>query len=325
MTDSIDFTFVVTTYNQQNTIIQTLESIKYQISKYGKKYRIQLIISDDCSSDNNVRMIELWLEKNKNLFSLINKLYYDNNNGTCHNFSKALSLVKGKYFKEIAGDDLLPENNVFKFLIQLDTYDFIMAPTLIFDGDIVTTNKKKYRTELRQAFYSYNDLKTLVKTAVPIKGGAVWNKKFNSKLLLDFVCNYRLVEDRPFWYIMFQENKLLRFKFDNSITLLYREGGGSTKHSTSYSRHKNDIKKMQNDLLASKDLNFVCRESILCERYNLKYINLSNIIVKIIDFRYRREINQLWEEIFLPEIDTNQKYINEIIRSSNDFISDNFT
>lgn len=34
---TMDYTFMLTTYNQEKYVVQALESIKYQIETYGKK------------------------------------------------------------------------------------------------------------------------------------------------------------------------------------------------------------------------------------------------------------------------------------------------
>ena len=50
---------VVITYKSANTILETLESFKQQTYK-----NIELIVSDDCSPDHTVEVVEEWI-KNK--------------------------------------------------------------------------------------------------------------------------------------------------------------------------------------------------------------------------------------------------------------------
>ena len=49
----------VITYNSSKTVVETLESIKNQ--SYSN---IELVVSDDCSPDNTVELVQQWLEKN---------------------------------------------------------------------------------------------------------------------------------------------------------------------------------------------------------------------------------------------------------------------
>ena len=51
---------VVITYNNSNYIEETLESIKSQTYN-----NIELIVSDDCSTDKTVEITEEWIDKNE--------------------------------------------------------------------------------------------------------------------------------------------------------------------------------------------------------------------------------------------------------------------
>ena len=57
---------IVITYNSSKFVLETLESI------YNQTYsNIELIISDDCSSDETINICQNWLYKNKNRFKNI--------------------------------------------------------------------------------------------------------------------------------------------------------------------------------------------------------------------------------------------------------------
>ena len=51
------FTFIVTCYNQADVIPYMLESIKYQIEKFGQGQEFQLIVTDDGSRDDSCLVI----------------------------------------------------------------------------------------------------------------------------------------------------------------------------------------------------------------------------------------------------------------------------
>ena len=56
-------TVVVITYNSSKYVIETLDSI------YNQTYtNLELIISDDCSKDDTIKICEDWLKKNGNRF-----------------------------------------------------------------------------------------------------------------------------------------------------------------------------------------------------------------------------------------------------------------
>ena len=54
---------VVITYNSSHYVLETLESIKSQTYK-----NIELIVTDDCSSDDTIFLCQNWIEKNKSNF-----------------------------------------------------------------------------------------------------------------------------------------------------------------------------------------------------------------------------------------------------------------
>ena len=61
--DMVLVSVCVITYNSEITVLETLDSI------YAQTYpRLELIISDDCSSDQTVDICQKWLSKYKNSF-----------------------------------------------------------------------------------------------------------------------------------------------------------------------------------------------------------------------------------------------------------------
>jgi glycosyltransferase involved in cell wall biosynthesis len=93
---------IVTCYNQSRFVVETLESIKAQTYK-----ATQLIIVDDCSSDESVATIDRWLHENRINCTFIQ---HQNNQGICKTVNEALSLATGKYISPLACDDVwLPD------------------------------------------------------------------------------------------------------------------------------------------------------------------------------------------------------------------------
>lgn len=93
---------VVATYNSGNTVVETLESIASQTYK-----NIQLIITDDGSTDNTKEVCKSWIEKNRGLFVEPCFITVELNTGICANLNRAQKYVKGEWNKIIAGDDVL--------------------------------------------------------------------------------------------------------------------------------------------------------------------------------------------------------------------------
>lgn len=92
----------VITYNSAKTVIETLDSIKAQTYP-----NIELIISDDCSTDNTVEICREWLDKNSSRFTRTELLTVEKNTGVTGNCKRAGAACKGEWEKGIAGDDIL--------------------------------------------------------------------------------------------------------------------------------------------------------------------------------------------------------------------------
>lgn len=95
----------VVTYNSSNTVLETLVSI------YNQTYpNIELIVSDDCSTDNTVEICRQWIEQHKGRFVRVELLTVEKNTGVAGNSNRAEAACRGEWIKGIAGDDiLLPE------------------------------------------------------------------------------------------------------------------------------------------------------------------------------------------------------------------------
>lgn len=95
----------VITYNSAETVLDTLNSIKNQT--YSP---IELIISDDNSTDNTVNLVNEWLDSNSDIFVNTKVITSEKNTGVTANVNRACKAANGYYIKDIAGDDsLLPE------------------------------------------------------------------------------------------------------------------------------------------------------------------------------------------------------------------------
>ena len=84
---------IVITYNSSNTVIETLDSIAAQTYK-----DIELIISDDCSKDDTVKRIKLWIEEHKDFFVNCRIITTEENTGTVKNLNRGVKASKGENF-----------------------------------------------------------------------------------------------------------------------------------------------------------------------------------------------------------------------------------
>ena len=93
---------IVLSYNQSRFVLETLESVKAQTFK-----PTQLIIVDDCSTDDSVAIIDCWLKENGVDCTFIR---HQKNRGVCNTVNDALAVATGKYISMVASDDVwLPD------------------------------------------------------------------------------------------------------------------------------------------------------------------------------------------------------------------------
>lgn len=90
---------ILTAYNHENYIVDCLSSILDQEVDHS----VELIITDDCSTDRTVKQIEKLLPKNGNN---VTRYYHDKNLFNSELFSlKRIKSAKGEMFFYIEGDD----------------------------------------------------------------------------------------------------------------------------------------------------------------------------------------------------------------------------
>lgn len=103
MNDSpLSVSVCVITYNSSKSVLETLNSV------FSQTYnRIELIICDDCSTDNTVMVCQHWLDEHNSRFQNTKLIVQERNRGVAHNLNTAILASSGDWIKTVAGDDLL--------------------------------------------------------------------------------------------------------------------------------------------------------------------------------------------------------------------------
>ena len=246
------FIFGILTYYQENYVLETFESIKYQKIHYGADVNVSLVITDDASKDRTVEVMKVWLEKNKAYFDKIELVANEKNKGTVANFKTILSKVDNENFKIIAGDDLIGHKNIFA---QYDTLNDRKLKTYVrvelCEGKIYCKEKflidfyyhKKYGTGR-----NYN-IKTFRKGKYVHTPSTLYTKK----LFVNTECEknlegYQLFEDDPMWYSMIKNEEKLAIEFVQQGMILYRVHNQSVSNAPNPIFAK-DMKKLRQQYL----------------------------------------------------------------------------
>lgn len=98
MKDRIKISVGVITYNQQDTVRQTLDSILAQKGDFD----LELVIGEDCGSDNTYAICQDYAERYPNIVRLLPNTH---NLGIMANFARVMQACTGDYVADIAGDD----------------------------------------------------------------------------------------------------------------------------------------------------------------------------------------------------------------------------
>ena len=154
---------VVITYNSSEYVLETLESAKAQTYT-----NIELIVSDDCSTDETVSICKKWFEANKDRFVNTIMVEAEINSGVPANANRGLAECKGEWIKFIAGDDILVSTGIEEFVKKYEG-----------GGDLVVCDLQRFHVDKE--------------TGGEIYGGIYPNEKRRKMLHFDLVTQQKSI------------------------------------------------------------------------------------------------------------------------------------
>lgn len=183
---------IVPAYNHELWVKETILSIVNQT--YGYEENIQLIVSDDCSTDKTPEILK---ELSKIYdFQLIQ---HQQNMGVCSTFNELISFCKGKYIAGIASDDIMfldrIENQV-RILNNKPDIDILAGNCSLIDkyGKTIYSYPTVNNEELTT--YNFEDLFLRLKPGFPASSVIIKRELFLA--IGAFDPNYK-IEDYYFW------------------------------------------------------------------------------------------------------------------------------
>lgn len=213
-------TVAVVAYNSSATIIETLDSIKNQ------SYRnIELIISDDCSTDDTVEICKNWLKNNRERFIDARLLIADKNQGVCVNANKAKFAGTGVWIQGVSADDILLPNCIsdnIDFVNQHKEASFVTSFMSVYNE----TFDEKNCVDSHRATYDMSVYDQPLE--IQLKAMAYYDyvqspSCFHTKALFESVGGYPEnygFEDWPFFLDVLEKG--FRFYFMPKVTVGYR-------------------------------------------------------------------------------------------------------
>ena len=216
-------TICVISYNSQGTILETLNSILTQTYKLKN---IEVVISDDGSSDNTKAIVDKWVEENYNLFYDVITIFPGLNKGVSANCNQGWRMATSSWIKTIAADDLLLSNCIYDNISFCNENKGVACLFSYMDAFIVGEcgheSLYKLPAEHEICFFSADapeQYQALLNDSVNFAPSS-----FISKKLLDNInyCDekYKLIEDLPLWLKITKNDYKLHFM--SKVTVKYR-------------------------------------------------------------------------------------------------------
>jgi glycosyltransferase involved in cell wall biosynthesis len=138
-------------YNHAKYVLETLDSIKNQTY-----LNLELIIMDDCSTDNSVEVIKSWITKNDYDCQFI---AHQKNQGLCKTLNESINFISGVYVQIISCDDILNPN---KIKLQIELFNNLSTAYGVIHTDLNYINEKsefidrakpRQRSNFKDEFY----------------------------------------------------------------------------------------------------------------------------------------------------------------------------
>ena len=219
---------IVMTYNQAAMVTDTLESVKNQTYD-----NIELIITDDYSTDNTLNTCREWLDIHGSRFIHTTLVTTHQNTGRPGNCNRGLASSNGEWIKIIAADDGLEPNCIqdnlehiaahvgirvlFSYMKvyqdSLDSHNFIekfpAQPPIDFINDEIDS-QQQFKMLLIQDRVGYTASAFIHKQTIVNLGG--WDSRY-------------FLEDYPMWVKLTKAGNKLHFM--EKSTVKYRKHGAA--------------------------------------------------------------------------------------------------
>jgi len=282
---------IIITYNSAKYVLETLESAKAQTYK-----NIELIVSDDGSTDKTLEICKNWIENNKERFVKTELISVEENTGIPANCNRGLSAAKGEWIKFIAGDDILLPNCILDNINFVQTNKNINVLFSAVERYINTFSINNYYKRIPEKypndFYNenisaYDQYKMLLLGDRIAYTPSIFIKRDILFKVGLFDERFKLIEDYPMWLRLTKSG--IRLFFMDKVTVFHRISENSI--------HNNMKKNLVNvTFLRNEELRkiYVYPNINLKEKFLYKYDYISNKFLILI---FRNKINFISKSI----------------------------
>lgn len=201
----------IITYNSSKTVVETLESAKSQTYQ-----NLELVVSDDCSTDNTIELVENWIRDNKERFVRTVVVKSDHNTGVSANCNRGDGACHGEWIKGLAGDDIFLPN-----CIEDDVNHVLAHPgiAVLFTSAIVFYDSGEQEHEFVKDAYTMNffnksareQYEMLLNDKIPRYVAPSFFRRGDLISKYPFDETFKYIEDLPQWLRLTSEGYKLYF------------------------------------------------------------------------------------------------------------------
>lgn len=270
---------VLCTYNGEKYLEEQLNSIINQTYK-----NLEIIISDDCSTDNTISILEKYKHFN-NFHIFLNK----ENLGFNKNFELAISRANGYYIALCDQDDAWDLNKIDILVSSIDEKSLVYANSMLVDENLISLNKT-LEDKLKVNFISSNSMLNFI-FGNCVSAHAILFKKE----IIDFLNFPRNIYfDQYIAMVCASKNGV---KYINKNLVLYRQHSNNTLAQNGFKKRKSIFYKIKTKLekkikdneelkdivnvmknistINEYDKNILEEYSIYLNQFSKKYFNLN--------------------------------------------------
>ena len=253
---------IVMTYNSATYILNTLESARLQTYQ-----NIELIVTDDCSSDHTLELASSWITKYRERFVRCEIVTTPFNTGIPSNCNRGIGRSEGEWIKIIAGDDILADSCIETFIsevVRSRDLKFIASDMnyINSEGKPVADRDTRYNF-IRKYFFSLTreeQLKMYARFPLFLNSPSFFMHRDTLESVGLFDEEFRIYDDLPLIFRLLEHG--IRISHISGKTVNYR------MHENSLSRTgKKDISSIR------------LKEQVGCfDKYRKKYLSNFNLI-----------------------------------------------
>jgi len=139
----LDLTVFVSCYNESKYIANTLDNVRNALAELSK-FNYEIIVIDDCSTDDSTQAILAYLERYPEERILFRRNLV--NIGWAQNYIDAAFIGRGKYFRVVCGDESEPKHTMIEVFNHIGEAD-ILVPYYA-----TTQGRSAYRLAMSRAY-----------------------------------------------------------------------------------------------------------------------------------------------------------------------------